>query len=31
MASVKQRIETLKGWMLFIEAENIRKKRKTKK
>ncbi len=31
MASVKQRIHTLKGWLKFMEAEAIRKKRKKKK
>ena len=31
MASVKQRIETLQGWLKFMEAEEIRRKRKTVK
>ena len=28
MASAKQRIETLQGWLKFIEAESIRNKNK---
>ena len=28
MASVKQRIDTLQGWLKFMEAESIRSKNK---